>query len=321
MKNLIVPEEYKIGMSPLETQIAINEIKKHFENKLERDLSLIKVKGPLFVTHESGLNDNLNGVEEPVSFSIKENRNSNLEIVHSLAKWKRYALQQYNLPVGRGIYTDMQAIRSDEETDNIHSIYVDQWDWEMVISEKDRSLKFLQKIADKIYELIRETDIHISDYYNLKSYKLPDKIKYMTTQELEDMYPGDTPKEREYKASKCFGAIFVEQIGDFLKSGRRHDNRSPDYDDWKLNGDIIIYYPLLDIALELSSMGIRVDKDTLVKQLEKAKCLERLELTYQKKLLNNELPLTIGGRDRSIPIIYVSIEKSTYWRSTLFDMA
>ncbi|NLL76974.1 MAG: aspartate--ammonia ligase, partial [Clostridiales bacterium] len=249
----------------------------------------------LFVTPESGLNDNLNGVERPVTFGIKEQNDAEAEIVHSLAKWKRFALQKYGFSLGEGLYTDMSAIRRDEETDNIHSIYVDQWDWEKIISKEERNLDTLQDVVRTVYKVLRKTEKFMAIKYDYIEEILPHDIFFITTQELESMFPDNTPKEREYYISKAKGAVCIMQIGDLLESGKRHDGRAPDYDDWALNADIVVYYPVLDIALELSSMGIRVDKDALLSQLEKAGCPERAELPFQKAIIDEQLPYTIGG--------------------------
>ena len=250
---------------------------------------------PLFVEPSSGLNDNLNGVERPVSFDIRGIKGSNAEIVHSLAKWKRYALKKYGFSYGEGLYTDMNAIRRDEETDNIHSIYVDQWDWEKIITKEDRTVDTLKQVVQEVYQALKKTEKYMAIEYDYIEEILPKNIFFITSQELEDRYPDCTPKEREYKIAKLKGAVFIMQIGGKLKSGLPHDGRAPDYDDWSLNGDIIVYYPVLDIALELSSMGIRVDEDSLKKQLELAGCPERAELPFQTAILNKELPYTIGG--------------------------
>lgn len=295
MEHLIIPEGYSSPLTIRETEVAIKEIKDHFERSLAKALHLTRVSAPLFVTPESGLNDNLNGIERPVSFGIKEQNESMAEIVHSLAKWKRYALKHYDFHSGEGLYTDMTAIRRDEETDNIHSLYVDQWDWEKVISKQERNMETLEYTVRKVFSALKETEGFISRRYNYIEPLLPDDIFFITSQELEDMYPDAAPKEREYNIAKAKGAVFISQIGKALASGERHDGRAPDYDDWELNGDIIVYYPVLDIALELSSMGIRVDEDSLKRQLKTAGCEERSELAFQKALLNCELPYTIGG--------------------------
>ena len=296
MKNLILPAGYCSSMNIRETEIAIKEVKDFFERELAKNLNLTRVSAPLFVFPESGLNDNLNGVERPVRFGILEQNDKECEIVHSLAKWKRLALKNYGFSSGEGLYTDMNAIRRDETTDNLHSIYVDQWDWELVISKSDRTLDFLKETVNKIYSALLSTESHIQARFEGKTKaKLPEKITFITTQELEDKYPGMTGKERENAIVKEYGAVFLMQIGGKLKSGEKHDGRAPDYDDWSLNGDILLYYPLLDCALEISSMGIRVDEESLVAQLTAENCLDRLELAFQSSLKAGELPLTIGG--------------------------
>ena len=295
MEHLITPAGYKPVLDLRETQVAIKEIKDFFQRELAKQLNLTRVSAPLFVLPESGLNDNLNGVERPVSFGILEQKDRKAEIVHSLAKWKRQALKEYGFQEGEGLYTDMSAIRRDEDTDNIHSIYVDQWDWEKIISKKDRTGESLVSIVRSVYKALKVTEDYMAYEYEYIGRYLPENITFVTTQELEDMYPDCTPKEREYKIAKLHGAVFIEQIGDKMKSGEKHDGRAADYDDWKLNGDIIVYYPVLDIALELSSMGIRVDEISLHEQLKAAGCEEREKLAFQKALLNGELPYTIGG--------------------------
>ena len=295
MEHLMIPETYEAPLTIRETEVAIKEIKDHFERALAKSLHLTRVSAPLFVKPESGLNDNLNGVERPVAFGIKEQNDDTVEIVHSLAKWKRYALKRYGFHSGEGLYTDMNAIRRDEDTDNIHSIYVDQWDWEKVISREERNMETLEYTVRKVYAALKETENYISRRYNYIDPILPEEITFISSQELENMYPDKTAKEREYLFVKEKGAIFISQIGKDLISGKKHDGRAPDYDDWELNGDIIVYYPVLDIALELSSMGIRVDEEALTRQLDLAGCPEIAELEFQKALLNHELPYTIGG--------------------------
>ncbi len=290
---LTIPKDYKSHLNIRYTQLAIKKVKDFFERDLAIELNLTRVSAPVFVDSESGLNDNLNGVERPVSFTIRDE--GNFEIVHSLAKWKRMALRDYGFEVGEGLYTDMTALRRDEETDNIHSIYVDQWDWEKVISKEDRCEKTLKKTVKYIYEALRHTENYIVDDYNFIGRLLPEKITFIYSSELEERYPDKTAKEREYLAVKEYGAIFLMKIGGALASGKPHAGRAPDYDDWELNGDIIVYYPVLDIALELSSMGIRVDEEALRRQLEIAGCEDRAELPFHKALLNGELPYTIGG--------------------------
>lgn len=295
MEHLITPDHYSSPLTIRETEVAIKEVKDHFERALAKSLHLTRVSAPLFVKPESGLNDNLNGVERPVSFGIREQEDAPAEIVHSLAKWKRYALKRYDFHSGEGLYTDMSAIRRDEDTDNIHSIYVDQWDWEKVISKEERNTETLQYTVRKVYSALKETEEFMSRRYNYIEPFLPDEITFITSQELEDLYPGSDAKEREYRIVKAKGAVFISQIGKVLASGEKHDGRAPDYDDWDLNGDIIVYYPVLDIALELSSMGIRVDEEALRRQLKAAGCEDRAELEFQRTLLNGQLPYTIGG--------------------------
>lgn len=293
--KFFIPEGYQPHLSIKETEIAIKEVKDFFERELAKQLNLTRVSAPLFVKPESGLNDDLNGVERPVAFGLKEQNEAVVEIVHSLAKWKRMALKRYGFEVGEGLYTDMNAIRRDEDTTNIHSIFVDQWDWEKIIDKSERNEETLIKIVKLVYNALKNTEKYIVGKYSYTKEILPEEIFFITSQELEDRYPHLTPKEREYKIAKEKGAVFIMQIGGVLASGQPHDGRAPDYDDWKLNGDIIVYYPLLDIAMELSSMGIRVDEDTLLEQLKIRGCMERAELSFQKALLNKELPYTVGG--------------------------
>lgn len=295
MEHLTIPKDYHSALSLYDTQVGIKLVKDAFQGLLSERLNLLRVSAPLFVDPTSGLNDNLNGVERPVSFDIKEQAGREAEIVHSLAKWKRYALKRYGFQYGQGLYTDMSAVRRDEITDNIHSIYVDQWDWEKVISKEERNLEFLKSTVRSVYNVLRKTEKYMAIQYDYIHEILPTDIFFITTQELEDMFPEYSPKEREYYITKAKGAVCVMKIGDLLESGEKHDGRAPDYDDWELNADILVYYPVLDIALELSSMGIRVDKDSLKSQLEKAGCPERAELPFQKAILNEELPYTIGG--------------------------
>ena len=294
MENLIIPPSYQPGLDLHETQIAIKTVKDFFQNLLAERLNLRRVSAPLFVRPSSGLNDNLNGVERPVRFDILETGRSG-EVVHSLAKWKRYALGKYGFSVGEGIYTDMVAIRRDEFTDNIHSIYVDQWDWERIIQRSDRTIETFQAVVNEVYKVLRLTEKYMAICYDYIEEILPRDIFFISSYDLEKMYPDKTPKEREYLIAKEKRAVCIMQIGDKLMNGEPHDGRAPDYDDWKLNGDIIVYYPVLDIALEISSMGIRVDADSLREQLKKAGCEERAQLPFQKSILEDRLPLTIGG--------------------------
>ena len=293
--SIIIPEGYKSALNIKDTEKAIKRVKDFFQRELITQLNLSRVSAPLFVDASSGLNDNLNGVERPVAFDLKEQKNREMEIVHSLAKWKRMALGQYGFSVGEGLYTDMNAIRRDEDTDNIHSIYVDQWDWEKIIAKEDRTEETLRDTVKSVYEALRVTEKFMANEYDYIECILPEEITFVTTQELEDRYPDKTPKEREYEAVKEYGAVFLMQIGDKLASGEPHDGRAPDYDDWSLNGDIIVYYPVLDMAFEISSMGIRVDEKALKEQLEKAGCPERENLPFQKEILEKKLPYTIGG--------------------------
>ncbi|HAL01958.1 MAG TPA: aspartate--ammonia ligase [Lachnospiraceae bacterium] len=295
MGTIIIPEGYKSPQTIRETEIAIKEVKDYFERALSDALNLTRVSAPLFVKPESGLNDNLNGVERPVTFGIKEQEDKEVEIVHSLAKWKRKALKDYGFNPGEGLYTDMTAIRRDEDTDNVHSIYVDQWDWEKVIEKKDRNIDTLKETVFRIYMAIKQTEYYICGKYHFMDPFLPNEITFITSQELLDMYPDKTPKERETLIARDKGAVFLMKIGDKLSNGEKHDGRAPDYDDWELNGDIIVYYPVLDSSLELSSMGIRVDEDSMRSQLEKAGCTERAELPFQKAVLEKKLPYSIGG--------------------------
>lgn len=291
---LIIPKQYKSSLGVIETQQAIKDLKDYFEQRLSEELKLTRVSSPLFVLPETGTNDNLNGVEKAVKFNVP-NINKNVEIVQSLAKWKRVALKKYGFETGRGIYTDMNAIRKDEELDNIHSIYVDQWDWELIINKEDRNKEKLKEVVKKIYKVFKETEEHVHDIYPEIKKILPEEITFITSQELLDMYPELSPKEREDKIVRDKGAVFLMQIGKILDNGEKHDGRSPDYDDWELNGDILFYNPVLDNAIELSSMGIRVDEESLKHQLDIANCNDRKELDYHKALLNGELPYTIGG--------------------------
>ena len=295
MSSIFIPEGYDPKYGIMETEIAIKFVKDFFEKELSSALNLTRISAPLFVKKSSGLNDNLNGVERPVAFETKEVPDETLEIVHSLAKWKRMALKRYGVPVEQGIYTDMNAIRRDEDMDNTHSIYVDQWDWEKVITKEDRNFDFLKETVRKIYKVFLNTERELSARFEKVKISLPNEVTFITSQELENLYPNLTPEERENEFAKSRGAIFVTQIGKVLASGQRHDGRAPDYDDWELNGDLILWDPALNHSLELSSMGIRVDKDALERQLKELNLEERKELDFHKQLLNGELPLTIGG--------------------------
>ena len=295
MEHLKIPEGYSSPLTIRETEVAIKEVKDHFERALAKSLHLTRVSAPLFVLPQSGMNDNLNGIERPVSFGIKEQDDACAEIVHSLAKWKRYALKKYGFHSGEGLYTDMTAIRRDEDTDNIHSLYVDQWDWEKVITEEDRNFDYLKTTVKRIVESICNTLDEVKYQYEHLHTELCREVSFITSQELEDMYPDLTPKERENAYAREKKTIFIMQIGDLLKSGERHDGRAPDYDDWQLNGDLLFWHEPLQCALEVSSMGIRVDAKSLDEQLTKAGCDERRKLPFHQLLLSNRLPLTIGG--------------------------
>ena len=286
MEKFIIPKDYHSELNLHDTQIAIKTVKDFFQNLLSQRLNLSRVSAPLFVDPDSGLNDNLNGVERPVTFDIKEQNGREAEVVQSLAKWKRYALKKYGFSYGEGLYTDMNAIRRDEITDNIHSIFVDQWDWEKIIKKDERTIATLMDTVKVVYKCLRKTEKYMAIQYDYIEEILPHDIFFVTTQELADMFPDNTPKEREYYIAKAKGAVCIMQIGDVLENGERHDGRAPDYDDWSLNADIVVYYPVLDIALELSSMGIRVDKKALLSQLKKAGCEDRKDLPFQKAIIN-----------------------------------
>ena len=295
MDRLIIPKDYHSELNLHDTQIAIKTVNDFFQGIIADRLHLSRVSAPLFVDPLSGLNDNLNGTERPVTFDIAEQNGRNAEVVQSLAKWKRYALKKYGFSEGEGIYADMNAIRRDEETDNIHSIFVDQWDWEKIIRKEDRNIETLKETVRTVYNCLRKTEKYMAIQYDYIEEILPHDIFFITTDELEEMFPDYTPKEREFYITKTKGAVCIMKIGDALANGEPHDGRAPDYDDWSLNADIVVYYPVLDIALELSSMGIRVDKAALLSQLKKAGCEERANLPFQKAIIDGELPYTIGG--------------------------
>ncbi|MEY8533559.1 aspartate--ammonia ligase [Blautia pseudococcoides] len=294
MGKVTIPENYHSCLSSYETQEAIGIIKNLMQKKLCLALNLKRVTAPVFVDPASGLNDDLNGVERPVTFDIPD-ADMNAQVVHSLAKWKRMALYRYDFHVGKGILCDMNAIRRDEELDNLHSAYVDQWDWEKIITAEDRTIDYLKDTVTRIVNSICNALEEVKYHYEILDTELCREVSFITSQELEDKYPDLTPKERENAYAKEKKTIFIMQIGDLLKSGEKHDGRAPDYDDWKLNGDLLFWHEPLQCAMEISSMGIRVDAKTLSEQLEKAGCSQRRELTFHKMLLNNELPLTIGG--------------------------
>ena len=294
MSKVYIPQDYHTPLSVYEMQRAIEFIKSNFQVNLSNALNLRRVSAPLFVDENSGLNDNLNGVERPVSFDIPD-VGTNAQVVHSLAKWKRLALKRYDFKVGKGLFTDMNAIRRDEELDNLHSVYVDQWDWEKVISAEDRNVAYLKRTVRDIVSAVSETSSALNVAFPSLHTKLPSEVFFITTQELEDLYPDLTPKQREDEICKKKGVVFLMQIGKILKSGIKHDGRAPDYDDWELNGDILYWNEVLGHAFEISSMGIRVDPKSLDSQLTIADCDDRRALPFHKMLLNGELPLTMGG--------------------------
>ena len=294
MSKTMIPQNYTPALNLYDTQRAIGTVKRLFADTLCATLNLYRVSAPLFLEASTGLNDDLNGVERKVTFDIRDS-GIEAQVVQSLAKWKRKALKDYDFRVGKGLYCDMNAIRRDEDLDNLHSIYVDQWDWEKIITKEERNLETLKETVRTVYKVLRKTEKYMSIHYDYIEEILPHDIFFVTTSELAEMFPDYSPKEREYYIAKAKGAVCIMQIGDKLENGEPHDGRAPDYDDWALNADILVYYPVLDIALELSSMGIRVDKEALLSQLEKAGCPERAELPFQKAVLNEELPYTIGG--------------------------
>ncbi|OQQ93014.1 aspartate--ammonia ligase [Ligilactobacillus salivarius] len=294
--DLIIPKDYDPKLSIRETQEAIRYIRETFQDEFGKEMGLNRVSAPMYVEKSSGINDNLNGYEKPVSFTMKDMPGETIEVVHSLAKWKRMALKKYGFGLHEGLYTNMNAIRKDEDLDNFHSSYVDQWDWEKVISKDERNEKTLKETVELIFKVVKHMEHEVWYKFPNSVYHLPDKIHFITSQELEDKYPElEDAKDRENAICKELGCVFVMQIGDVLKSGKRHDGRAPDYDDWKLNGDILFWYEPLQCALELSSMGIRVDEDSMVEQLKKTGDEDRLKLQYHKMILNKELPYTIGG--------------------------
>lgn len=295
MSDIVIPKNYKSQLNLYETQVAIKTVKDFFQGLLAERLHLLRVSAPLFVDPTSGLNDNLNGVERPVNFHIAAQGDREAEIVQSLAKWKRYALQKYGFQPGEGLYTDMSAIRQDEETDNIHSIYVDQWDWEKVLLKEERTPAYLEDAVRRIVTAICGTLDELKWQYPELTTELDREVAFVTTQELEDRYPDLTPKEREDRFVSEHHTAFIRNIGGALRSGKPHDGRAPDYDDWDLNGDLFFWDETLGHALEVSSMGIRVSPESLDRQLTIAGCNDRRELPFHKMLLNGELPYTIGG--------------------------
>lgn len=305
----IIPRHYQSKLNVLETQHAIKLIKDTFERKLSEKLNLIRVSAPLFVHPKTGLNDNLTGREKAVSFIVKD-INEEIEIVHSLAKWKRMALQKYGLSLYEGLYTDMNAIRVEESLDNLHSIYVDQWDWEKIITQEDRTIDYLQSIVRLINDAIVETLEIVKQRFTKITIDLLKDVFFITSEELYQLYPHLTAKERENAICKEKKTVFIMQIGKKLSNDLPHDLRAPDYDDWELNGDLLVWYPLLDCAIELSSMGIRVDKDSLIRQLTEVKSLDKLHLSYHQDVLNDRLPLTIGGGIGQSRLCMVMLEKA-----------
>jgi aspartate--ammonia ligase len=304
MKKLLIPKNYASSLNLKETELAIKLVKDTFQNNLSSELKLRRVTAPLFVLKGTGINDDLNGVERKVTFPIKDLGDREAEVVNSLAKWKRLALADYHIEPGYGLYTDMNAIRPDEDLDNLHSLYVDQWDWEKVITKQERNLDSLKIVVRRIYEVLKRTEFVVFESYPKIQPQLPDEITFIHAEELLEMYPKLTPKERETEFVKKHKSVFVIGIGGVLGNGEPHDGRAPDYDDWSsetingfmgLNGDILVWNPILNLAFELSSMGIRVDKDALLKQLELSGQNARKDLLFHKRLINNELPLSIGG--------------------------
>lgn len=294
-QTIFIPKGYTSLLDAQQTELAIKTIKDTFEKNLSVGLCLRRVTAPLFVLKGTGINDDLNGTERKVTFPVKALNDNQAEVVNSLAKWKRLALAKYNVKPGYGILTDMNAIRPDEDLDNIHSLYVDQWDWERAIAPEDRNVAFLRLIVKRIYDVLKHTEYIITEEYPQIEPILPEKITFITSEELLQLYPGKTAKEREYAITKQYGAVFLMGIGDTLSNGEKHDGRAPDYDDWHLNGDILLWNPVLENSLEISSMGIRVDAASMSYQLQKAGVENRKELMFHKKLLNGELPLSVGG--------------------------
>ena len=306
---MIYPEGYSSKLTQRETQKAIKTVKDTFQVKLSEALNLDRVTAPIMVTKASGINDDLNGVERKVHFTMK-NVDGEAEVVQSLAKWKRMALYKYGYSHGEGIYTDMNAIRRDDDTDNLHSMFVDQWDWCRVISKEERNTEFLKEIVRKIVKSIVETNITVKEKYPILSFDMNEDVFFITTQQLEDLYPNLTPKERENAIVKAHGTCFIMQIGGLLKSGQKHDGRAPDYDDWEMNGDILTWNSVLGCAFEISSMGIRVDAESLHRQLEIEGCLEREQFPFHRMILDGTLPLTIGGGIGQSRLCMLLLEKA-----------
>ena len=293
--KLTIPEHYNPVLSVRQTQEAIKYIRDTFQHELGKEMNQQRISAPLFVEKRSGLNDDLNGIEEPVHFTMKDIGDERIEVVHSLAKWKRMALKKYGFQLHEGLYTNMNAIRKDEELDNLHSAYVDQWDWEKILTKEERTENVLKQHVRTIFKVIKHMEHEVWYKYPEAVNHLPDKIHFITTQELLDKYPTYTAKERENAITKELGCVFIMKIGDKLSNGEKHDGRAPDYDDWQLNGDILFWYEPLQCALEISSMGIRVDENSLVKQLRKEGKEERLQLPFHRAILEQRLPYTIGG--------------------------
>lgn len=293
--HLIIPDSYDPKLSVKDTQRAIRYIRETFQDEFGAQLNLSRLSAPMFVEKSTGLNDNLNGIEQPVSFTMQDMGDSQIEIVHSLAKWKRVALKRYGFNLHEGLYTNMNAIRKDEDLDNFHSAYVDQWDWEKVITKEERTLDTLKQTVRQIFKVIKHMEHEVWYKFPEAVHHLPDEIHFITTQELEDRFPDLTPRERENAITKELGCVFLMQIGGGLKSGKRHDGRAPDYDDWQLNGDILFWYEPLKQAIEISSMGIRVDAESMQRQLKIADAEDRLSLPYHQMVLHEEVPFTIGG--------------------------
>lgn len=293
--KLTIPEHYNPVLSVRQTQEAIKYIRDTFQHEFGKEMNLLRISAPLFVEKRSGLNDDLNGIEEPVHFTMKDIGDERIEVVHSLAKWKRMALKKYGFQLHEGLYTNMNAIRKDEELDNLHSAYVDQWDWEKILTKEERTENVLKQHVRTIFKVIKHMEHEVWYKYPEAVNHLPDKIHFITTQELLDKYPAYTAKERENAITKELGCVFIMKIGDKLSNGEKHDGRAPDYDDWRLNGDILFWYEPLQCALEISSMGIRVDENSLVEQLRKEGKEERLQLPFHRAILGQRLPYTIGG--------------------------
>lgn len=326
MDSLILPKGYASALSPRETQKATEQTRDLFQQHFSKALNLERITCPLFVTKESGINDDLNGVERKVEFSMK-NIDGTAQVVQSLAKWKRVALKRYGYKPGEGIYTNMSAIRRDDDCDSLHSLYVDQWDWEKVITRADRNTEFLKETVRKIAGALADTKDDINAAYPGLKQTMERNVTFLTTQELEDSYPELSPKERENVIVKKYGTVFLMQIGDLLKSGQKHDGRAPDYDDWTLNGDLLVWNNILDCAEELSSMGIRVDETSLGTQLKKCSAEERLQFPYHKAIANGTLPLSIGGGIGQSRVCLFMLEKAhigevqvSVWPDEMFDI-